>query len=966
MPSLLSFLFSLRNLKLIFIFLITFTYCISAQRPLYKISATLDTVSHTLKGNIEITYKNNSHEALNELAIHLWADAYKVKNTALVKQKLHHGDLTLFRANEEDLGGLYDLKFISSNQDLNLIIDSVHTDIGWLQLSTPLVPGKAIIISSPFTLKIPLSFSRLGRTGDAYQIAQWYPHIPVYDEEGWHTMPYIDQGEFFNDFADYEITITVPASYTLAATGMLINEKSEGKSKTLFYKAENVIDFVWFASPTFHHDKKLVNVGSQQSVELNVYIDSKLNQGWDSTMIYAERALKFYSDWLGPYPYPQVSIVHTPFSRAGYMEYPMVAQIGYTSNAQLLDRVIAHEVGHTWLYGILANNERDHPWIDEGFNSFLEHEYMHTFYGHPDEIVFPKVVHSKHSMDHYEALQHMVRSGGSMVPPVTSPDQQTNDQYIFSAYMLPSQGLRLMMKQLGSATMRTMFRNYYESLKFTHISPEDIRYSFEKSCSCSLKWFFEDWLNHSHEIDYRIKKWDPHNNEVSIINKSAVNLPFSITEFSGGNEISTTVIAGFVGEKTIDIKEGTDEVRLYNNIMGVNKQWWKNIRPRNYVPVVSIAPKIGNYFRPSIAMTPLIGYNVADGGLPGLAITSTLIPQPRFKFLIMPMYGLKSKQLRLYSEGRYAGDIKNGLFDKYLIGLSHGNFGYQRDSIFNYTDHFIKLSPSIAFRLLPPSPFSHVTKWFRYRYVDIAQHYARGIPSDPQLFTKEIRHYGVHELSFQLSSDTVVSPYRAHITIQNGKGFLRLNMHYKRHFTGKDKMRGVWVHGFAGWLPVYNNPDANVRFSFNGISSLDYFSNDYMYDEWLAGRNAKEGNVSRQVFMKDAGLKTLANFGISESWMTGGGFSYALPFKVVHLYMDAAVYDSGITQKAALSYSGGVAIVLMKDVFEIYVPLLESKDIRESLTYLARDKWHERISFMANFKLANPLLLIDKYQYRYH
>lgn len=211
----------------------------------------------------------------------------------------------------------------------------------------------------------------------------------------------------------------------------------------------------------------------------------------------------------------------------------------------------------------------------------------------------------------------------------------------------------------------------------------------------------------------------------------------------------------------------------------------------------------------------------------------------------------------------------------------------------------------------------------------------------------------------------MMQPYSAQGSIQGGDGFVRLNLHYNQHFTGKDKMRGVWVHGFAGWLPYYKQPKPNVLFSFNGLASGGFSSRDYMYDEWLIGRNASEGNFTRQVFMKDAGLKTLSTIGISEKWMLGAGASVSLPVKVVHLYMDAALYPSGITEKVELSYSGGLAVILIKDAFEIYIPFVESKDIRESLTYQVRDQWYDRISFQASFKIINPFYLIDRLQLKY-
>jgi hypothetical protein len=249
--------------------------------------------------------------------------------------------------------------------------------------------------------------------------------------------------------------------------------------------------------------------------------------------------------------------------------------------------------------------------------------------------------------------------------------------------------------------------------------------------------------------------------------------------------------------------------------------------------------------------------------------------------------------------------------------------------------------------------------------VDITQYYGRGINFDSVFFARERRHYGIHELSFKMESDTVMQPYTAQASIQGGDGFVRLNLHYKQHFTGKDKMRGIWIQGFAGWLPYYKQPKPNVQFSFNGLASGGFSSRDYMYDEWLIGRNASEGNFTRQVFMQDAGLKTLSTIGISEKWMLGAGASVSLPVKVVHLYMDAALYPSGITQKVELSYSGGLAVILIKDAFEIYIPIVESKDIRESLTYQVRDQWYDRISFQANFKILNPFYIIDRLQLKY-
>ncbi|HUR31033.1 MAG TPA: M1 family metallopeptidase, partial [Saprospiraceae bacterium] len=465
--------FSLLISFLVIILFLSVSSNLFSQRPSYKISANLSPSGLSLTGTIDISYTNNSSESLDKLGIHLWPNAYKERNTALVEQKLNQGDLTLYRTAKENLGGLFDLNFTSPDQSVQLTQDGGNIDISWIKLSEPLLPGATIHIKSPYTLKIPLSFSRMGRTSTSYQLSQWYPHIAVYDAEGWHMMPYLDQGEYFNDFADYEVTITMPKEYKVAATGELVSTQENGQITQRVYSASNVIDFAWFADREFVESTKQVDVGRDKTVDLHIFTHTN-EKTWDKAMMYAERALQFYSEWLGPYPYDNMSVVYTPFSKAGYMEYPMVAEIGFTPDPEFLDRVIAHEIGHTWLYGILANNERKNPWLDEGFNSFLENLYMEKYYDAPVEFTFPKILHGKHSMPDYDAYQHFVRATGKLQPPLTPPERQGGNQYVFSAYYLPLQGLNFMMEKVGPEKMKEMLRHYYDQHKFTHVSITDV------------------------------------------------------------------------------------------------------------------------------------------------------------------------------------------------------------------------------------------------------------------------------------------------------------------------------------------------------------------------------------------------------------------------------------------------------------------------------------------------------------
>lgn len=959
--------FSQRAMIRTFVFvssLLVGSLALNAQRPQYTITAILDTSLHTLTGDIKITYTNYSYETLDKLGIHLWPNAYSSKSTALVDQMLLHKNVDLYRAKPESLGSISGLNFTSSDQDIEMVIDSVHIDIGWLVLTQPLRPSESITFSSPFIVKIPESFSRMGRADDTYQITQWYPHVAVYDENGWHTMPNLELGEYFNDFADYDVQLILPKNYIVGATGVISSTIENDSTTTWHFDAENVIDFAWFTSPDFKKETHLIDVGREEKVTLHLYVHEFENGIWDKASDYAERALKFYSDWLGPYPYPQMSIVYAPLGVGGGMEYPMLSHIGYTYDSVDLDLVIAHEIGHTWLYGVLANNEREHPWLDEGLNSFIESRYMAEYYPGFEEYELPELVRAYDAMKPLDVIQRKAQFNNTLDSPATAPQNQSNRQYFFSAYELPKQGLNMMMSQLGVITMKQMFRDYYDDYQFSHVTPELLRQSFEKTCDCDLAWFFEDWIYNAHHLDYRIKKFKASKKDLTLINKGSSNVPLKINTFKNGQPLKEHWIAGFAGKKTIHLDAKADAVRLYDGMMSVNRNYTTNIKPRTIIPRFRFLPQVESYEMPTIGVTPFFGGNLADGFMPGLAFTSGLFPQNKFKFVVAPMYGVGSKKLRGHATARYVGDLKGKLFDKYLLSFGIDNFGYNLDTHYLYRDHYVRWSPSAALRF-KPGHSSPIVQWLKYRYVNIDQHYNTGLDYDAKIYIQEQRSYGVHELAYQLRSDFVLRPYEIHADVQTGLNFVRLNFNYKQHFRGRTKNHGLWVHSYAGFLPVYNIPDANVQFTINGLSSNGFYSKDYMFDEWLGGRNATGGFFGNQVFIKDAGLKTLSTIGIGNRWMLGSGFSVALPFRFVHLYMDAAYYNSAITGEPAFSYSGGVSIVLWKDVFEVYIPILESKDIMESLTYVVKDQWFERISFQANIKLANPLNNLDRKQLAY-
>jgi hypothetical protein len=196
------------------------------QEVNYKIDVKLDDENHTVSAYETIEYKNNSAEELDYILFHIWPNAYKNNNTALAKQKFDGvGKYYLF-SYESQQGYIDSLNFKVNGNAVKWEFDSEHIDICKLFLNEPLKPGEKITISTPFYIKIPKgNSSRFGHMDQAYCFTQWYPKPAVYDKYGWHAFPYLDMGEFYSEFGSFDVSITLPENYVVAATGNLQTEE---------------------------------------------------------------------------------------------------------------------------------------------------------------------------------------------------------------------------------------------------------------------------------------------------------------------------------------------------------------------------------------------------------------------------------------------------------------------------------------------------------------------------------------------------------------------------------------------------------------------------------------------------------------------------------------------------------------------------------------------------------------------
>jgi hypothetical protein len=481
----------------------------------YEIRVALLESARSLRGFEKLQYVNRSPDTLHFIWFHLWPNAYKNKSTAFYLQMEQLGLRNLSLAGGPENGYMDSLLFRSGGNPLRVIPDSLNIDIVKVILPGPLVPGDSVTLTTPFFVKVPPYFSRLGHDGESFYISQWYPKPAVYDSYGWHPMPYLEQGEFYSEFGSFDVHITVPASYKVAATGQLLDQKelsnyragggsipvgrnnpeseladSARVTKTLEFTADRVHDFAWFADKQFRIYYDTLRLPSGKIIDLFAFCRRRGNPAWTKSIGFMKDAILHYSRWVGEYPYPVVKAVEGPNNEgAGGMEYPMITLISEpAASPESLDGTLAHEIGHNWFYGALGSNERDHAWMDEGVNSYYEFRYEAEKYGNISTL--PPALTPEAPMSPEGLLKGVYEIIGRYPnnPGIDNPSTEfTEREYDFVVYYRGAWWMSVLEKALGEDKFESGMHAYFRDWKFKHPYPSDMRKSLERNTGVSLR-----------------------------------------------------------------------------------------------------------------------------------------------------------------------------------------------------------------------------------------------------------------------------------------------------------------------------------------------------------------------------------------------------------------------------------------------------------------------------------------------
>jgi hypothetical protein len=492
------------------------------QKVDYRMTASVDTAGSLLTGTSTITYHNRSPELLPYLWLKLDANLCDSEGTAakLNQPPLMFGD-AVFDFSCAGGAGMTVSRVESRGRALNT------TDAGTrmrVELPEPLRPGQKIEIETAWSWPLPdYGYGRMGRDGTLYQVAQWYPRVAVFDDlGGWNIDPFLGAGEFYQEFGDFEVELTVPAGYVVTATGTLVNdrevltaeqrerldradgsedavavitrdealagrERPVGGTKTWNFSAEDVRDFAFAMAPDFRWDASTWN-----GIRIQTFYRPEA-VSWEEANRMSWVSIKHFSERLAMYPWPHATTVEGPNEG---MEYPMLTFVPGYADREALYWVLTHEFGHEWYPMLVGSNERLHPWMDEGFNTFINIGSVEAYFAgeaYADWI-------SKQPLEEWAA--HAV-SGKEQ--PMALPPTQQHDLY-WAAYFKPALMMHLLRTEvLGPEVFDRALAEYTEAWSFKHPGPADFFRAMEDAAGARLDWFWRGWIETAARLDQSIE-----------------------------------------------------------------------------------------------------------------------------------------------------------------------------------------------------------------------------------------------------------------------------------------------------------------------------------------------------------------------------------------------------------------------------------------------------------------------------
>jgi hypothetical protein len=501
----------------------------SPRNASYTISARLDPASRTLTGESLLTWRNRTSIPATNLRFHLYYNAWRNARSSWMREAMLAYGSEIADRPDSDWGwiDITSLKLVrgSAPADVLSSLRFIAPDDGnpydqtlaEVKLDTPVKPGETINVQVAWSSRIPRTFSRTGTIGNYYFLGQWFPKISVFEETGWNSHQFHASTEFYSDFGVYDVRLTVPTGWIVGATGVERSRRDEGDlTTTHHYHAEDVHDFAWTTSPDYQERTERFGHPNLPPVTMRLLIQPEHWNQAERHFQAARAALRFYGEWFGPYPYPNVTIVDPAWqSDTEGMEYPTLFTAGtrWIAPRRVADAedVVVHEAGHQFWYGIVATNEFENAWMDEGINTFATARTLDQFFG-------PQY-YSKRYFGGFvpwvfdDLLMSRATDGNrlSYYRTAAGLDAQAEPSWRYwpgsgavTTYAKTALWMHTLERMLGWETLQKILSTFFNRYAFSHPKPQDFFSVVNEVSGRDLTWFFDQVYRSSASFDYKV------------------------------------------------------------------------------------------------------------------------------------------------------------------------------------------------------------------------------------------------------------------------------------------------------------------------------------------------------------------------------------------------------------------------------------------------------------------------------
>jgi len=604
---------------------------LSVRQTYYRIDATLDTARKIIGGSMETFWVNKSQDIVPDVQMHLYMNAFRSGKTTFNSESW---ELPGKKGSERgwiDISSITDL----TGKDLLSELSYIRPDDGNINDSTVVKimlpkaanPGDTVFLKINFETRLSSKIVRTGYKDDFYFAGQWFPKFGVYESSGmryaikggWNCHQFHSNSEFYSNHSVYDVKITLPKHYIAGSGGLLISEENTGSGqKTLTYRAEDIVDFAWTAWPSYE-----VVTDQWKHVKITLLLPEQRKAQAERQMTAVKNALEYLEQNVGPYPWPHLTFVDPPAkgSGAGGMEYTTLftsaSFTGVPGFLHLPEMVTIHEFGHAYFMGILASNEFEEPWLDEGVNQFWESRIMDNYYGVKKSMIDHPLLEIS---DQFLARSSYVYSSDRQL--ITNGEYSWNyphGTYGMMSYNKTAVCLRTLMGIIGEETTNEVFREYYRQWSFRHPSGRDfinvvnevVRKKYGDKFGTDMNWFFDQTLFGTGICDYKVaeisnKKIYDHENKSDTLNKPSALLSENDSLYNAVVELERLGEVMLPVEVLVHFKNGSEAVESWDGksrykdfrYEGRGKVDWVKIDP-DYKIVMDV-----NYINNSMTLDP--------------------------------------------------------------------------------------------------------------------------------------------------------------------------------------------------------------------------------------------------------------------------------------------------------------------------------------------------------------------------